>query len=125
MAIQTRQQASGRKIGLWRIVGATVGTIAVSATLVAGGLGWQRGHAPQAGSAAQVVVGQTKSSALAKAKYRALAKWTCSHHMDSWSLLVKRAGSRLDLSELLVDWQGYWRSSCYQQRSMCVTTARD
>ena len=34
-------------IGLKRIVGVTVGTVAISAALVAGGLGWQGSRAPQ------------------------------------------------------------------------------
>ncbi len=47
MAIWTRQQANGRMIGIGRIVGVTVGTVAISAALVAGGLGWQGPRAPQ------------------------------------------------------------------------------
>src|SRR5690242_16309859 len=52
MAIQTRQQANGRTNGLWRIVGVTVGTVALSAALITGGLGWQRMTTPQASSEA-------------------------------------------------------------------------
>jgi hypothetical protein len=55
MAIQTRQQPSGWKIGLWRIVGVTVGVVAVSVALVAGGLGWQDVRTPQASSEAPSV----------------------------------------------------------------------
>jgi uncharacterized iron-regulated membrane protein len=47
MAIWTRQQAKGRMNGFGRIVGITVGTVAISAALVAGGLGWQSARAPQ------------------------------------------------------------------------------
>jgi hypothetical protein len=58
MAIQTRQQPSGWKIGLWRIVGVTVGVVAVSVALVAGGLEWQGVRAPQASSEAPIADAQ-------------------------------------------------------------------
>src|SRR5262245_58156937 len=58
MATQTRQQMSGRTIGLWRIVGVTVGIVAVSVALIGGGMEWQRITAPQAESVAQAVVAQ-------------------------------------------------------------------
>ena len=41
MAIWTQQQAQGWMRGIGRITGVTVGTLAIGATLVAGGLGWQ------------------------------------------------------------------------------------
>jgi hypothetical protein len=47
MAIWTRQQANGRMIGIGRIVGVTVGTVAIGAALVAGGLGWQGARTSQ------------------------------------------------------------------------------
>jgi hypothetical protein len=47
MAIWTRQQTNGRMIGFGRIVGVAVGTVAIGAALVAGGLGWQSARAPQ------------------------------------------------------------------------------
>ena len=65
MAIQTRQQVNGRTIGLWRMAGVTVGAIAMSAALVAGGLGWQRGSAPQAQSAGPLVGAQPVSLGIA------------------------------------------------------------
>src|SRR5438045_348392 len=47
MAIWTRQQTNGRMIGFVQIMGVTVGTVAIGAALVAGGLGWQGARAPQ------------------------------------------------------------------------------
>jgi hypothetical protein len=47
MAIWTRQQTNGRMIGFGRIIGVAVGTVAIGAALVAGGLGWRSARAPQ------------------------------------------------------------------------------
>ena len=58
MAIWTRQPVNGRMIGIGRIVGVAVGTFAIGAALVAGGLGWQGPRAPQTGSTAPVVNAQ-------------------------------------------------------------------
>ena len=61
MAIQTRQQANGRTNGLWWIAGVMVGTVALSAALVAGGLGWRQARALQTEAAAPLVGAQPVS----------------------------------------------------------------
>src|SRR5262245_60735880 len=58
MAIQTRQQTNERMTGLWRTVSVTLGIVAVSAAVVAAGLGWQRTPAPPAASAARAIAAQ-------------------------------------------------------------------
>jgi hypothetical protein len=53
MAIWTRQQANGRMNRFGRIIGVAVGTVAIGAALVAGGLSWQSSRAPQTLASAQ------------------------------------------------------------------------